>query len=37
METVVEDTMAVEDSEEATLHYNIRGYHKAIWSTAIRN
>ena len=34
METIVE---AVEDSEEANLHCSIRGYHIAVWSTAMEN
>ena len=32
-----EDAMGVEDSEEATVHCSIRGYHIAIWSTAMEN
>ena len=33
----MEDRMAVEDQEEATLSYSIRGYHvyRAIWSAAL--
>ena len=37
METIEEDTVAVENSEEVTLHCSIRGYHIAIWSTAMEN
>ena len=31
------NTMAIKDSEEATLHCSIRGYHMAIWSAAMEN
>ena len=31
----MEDTIAVEDSEEATLHCIIGGYHLVIWSTTM--
>ena len=34
MESVVEDAVVVEDSEEVTLHCSIRGYHIVIWSIA---
>ena len=36
MESVVEDAVVVEDSEEVTLHCSIRGYHIVIWSIATK-
>ena len=36
METIVEDAMAMEDSEEVTLVL-YTGYHIATWSTAVEN
>ena len=35
METIVKGAVAVEDSEEETLHCSVRGY--CIWSTALDN
>ena len=29
--------MAVKDSDEATQYCSIRGYHIALWSTAVEN
>ena len=36
METIVEDAVAMDDSEEVTLAL-YRGYHTPIWSTAVEN
>ena len=37
MKTRVEDTMAVKESKEVTLHCSIRAYHITIWSTTMEN